>query len=70
MIQQQYDAIKKLEKAIKEVRRCGVALAGVDDMLCAFSQAEFDLISRGRAPAEVVKDLEYISFQILDSGAS
>jgi hypothetical protein len=71
MNKQQLAAIERVKRALANAERVGLAFAGVDDTLTIFDRAEFDRISAGRGPAEVVNELsDYDSIPIIDSGSS
>lgn len=61
MNNRQKAAIRQIEDAMKSAENAGIAFAGIDTRLVAFSKKQFYEIGKGRSPGEIINKLDYVS---------
>ena len=77
MNHKQLAAIREVEKAMQELSKSGLVLAGVDDSLVTFSRRQYYKLPKNQfgqrlGPAECINQLDYIAIDCpyLDSGGT
>ena len=69
MNKQQLAAIERVKRAMAKAERVGIAFAGTDACVRMFVRKEFEQVSQGSSPAEVLGILiqDYDSYPIVDT---